>query len=90
MKFDRQSREYVFWPITGQPEGAEFEVTFDDGATWLPMETVEGGARTLLAGPDVDQGGAEAVLPLGRTMVELRLTDTPEVVVRGGGVIDVE
>lgn len=89
MNLPRDGREYVSWPIAGQPDDATFEITFDHGETWLPMETTETGARILVAGPDADAGSA-TVLPAGRNRPEIRLTDNPEIIVRSGGVIVVK
>lgn len=92
MRLPVNGREYVTWPITGAPEGASFEVRFTSGTTvgeWMAMESVDTGARVLVAGPDADPGDA-VVLPEGRTHVQIRLTDNPEVVVRDASVIDVK
>ncbi len=94
MRLDRDSREYVRWPVTGAPTGAVFEMQFTSPAgvesAWVPAETVSATEiRKLLAGPDADPGTAY-VLAAGRTHVKFRLTDTPEIVPRSGSVIDVE
>jgi len=95
MHLDPDGREYVHWPVDGAPAGLTFEAQFTtpDGTVsgWLPMETVSATeVRALVAGPDADQGPAIIKLPRGRTFVtKIRCTDSPEIIVRPGGVIDV-
>lgn len=92
MKLHRASTEYVHVDIDGAPfDAAPLEMSFDNGGSWYPtqwnseMTTIS----ILIAGPDSSALG-DVVLPAGRHPVMVRLTDTPEVVVRStNGVIEV-
>ena len=93
MKIPRSGREFANWSVAGAPPSAVFQakLTYPDGSesAWLTVETVnQSRIRLLVAGPDADPGDAN-VLPAGGTSVILRLTDTPELVVRNGGDINV-
>lgn len=92
MRLDRRGQEYAHFPVTGAPaNAAALEVSFDSGATWqvTTWNTDKTVASILVAGPSLT-APAGVVLPLGRTQPLLRLTDTPEVVIRTtGGSIDV-
>lgn len=93
MNLPRDGREYVNWPITGEPDDASFEIRFrlQDGANlteWLAMESTPTGARILLAGPGAPAGDG-LTLPQGRISALIRLQDEPETVLRSGGTIDV-
>lgn len=95
MDLPRESCEYVLWPLTGVPDAAALEASLtadpeDDPSQWVAMETVEGGARLLLAGPDAPSPGTAITLPLGRTFVKIRLTANPEKPVRRAHTIDVQ
>lgn len=95
MNLDPTGREYVHWPVSGAPDDTlVFEAQFTSGTTvsdWLPVETVSATeARALVAGPSADQGTAIYQLPAGRTRVKIRAVDTPEIIVRGGGTIEVK
>lgn len=92
MRLDRRGQEICHFPVTGAPaNAAPLVISFDAGTTWQAMtwnadKTV---ASILVAGPSLT-APTGVVLPLGRTQPLLRLTDTPEVVVRTtGGSIDV-
>lgn len=88
-------REYIYATLTAAPEDGDIEVT-TDGTTWHPAERVagEGGEtmRVLVQGPDADTppGGVNVLtLPTGRTILHARLVDTPEILIRAAGYIDV-
>ncbi len=85
MRMDRRGREWVSWDIDG-PAG-DAEVTFD-GSAWRPLERTGDTVRILVAGPDAEGEGA-VVLPLGRSMGILRMVDSPEILVRSAGPIDI-
>ena len=93
MKIPRSGREFANWTVIGAPPAAVFEakLAYPDGTEsgWLAVETVNQSLiRLLVAGPDATVGAANP-LPAGSTSVLLRLTDTPEIIVRNGGDIDV-
>jgi len=92
MRIDRRGQEYARFPATGAPASAgTLEVSFDDGATWHPMtwNQAETAVTLLVSGPDMPNP-AGVVLKVGRNQPLIRLTDTPEVVIRStGGSIDV-
>ena len=78
----RDGREYFHWTFTGLPDdhGA---VEVQIGGQWCAL-TMDGSVgRLLVAGPDADPTGAIVVST--DTDVKVRVTDSPEVVVRGGG-----
>lgn len=80
----REGREYFSWAFTGLPDDAGLcEVKIGDA--WHPLEMTGSVGRILLAGPDADAAGAIQVL--ADQTVEVRVTDSPEVVIRGGGTI---
>ena len=88
--------EYAHHQVTGIPDNAcQLELSYDGGTTWDLAEWVGDGpertARILLAGPAATTPPAEAVtLTAGPHYVRARLTDTPEVVIRDAGVVDVK
>lgn len=88
MKLHTSGREYVKYTVNA-PAGAALSISFDDGAVWYPMERPsETTARIMVAGP-VATGNPEGtvVLPRGGSSAIIRLTDSPEVVVRDAGII---
>lgn len=78
----RDGREYFTWTFTGLPEdhGA---VEVNIGGEWHALDIVGQNGRLLLAGPDAESG--DAVVITKDAYVEVRVTDNPEIVVRGGG-----
>lgn len=95
MKIPPGGREYVRIPATGVPTAAgTLEVSVDGGATWHAT-TWEGTgaertARFLAASPTATANPAgTVVLAAGRNIITARLADTPEIVFRGVGPIDV-
>lgn len=80
----RNGREYFHWTFIGLPTGAIVEASI--GGAWHAL-TLDGNAgRLLLAGPDADATGAVQVLV--DEFVVMRVTDSPEIVVRDGGWIN--
>lgn len=84
-------REYMTATITDAPTQV-IEASFDGGVTWSTtcerVDTVR--VRFLAAGPNATSNpGGTVVLPAGRTVVYLRDTDNPELVIRSAGAIDV-
>lgn len=92
MLLPRDGVEYATWTLTDPPTGAVFEAQFAPDPTWHPVDVVSPTVvRVLVAGPDTASPPPGAVvLGEGHTRVRFRVTDTPEVLVRGGGVIVVE
>jgi hypothetical protein len=94
MKLPRTGQEYANWSVTGGPEDGTYEVKFikpdSTNTGWLAAENVsETKIRRLVCGPDFTPSGGATQLPLGTIGVLIRLTDSPETVIRTGGSIDV-
>ena len=94
MKIPRDGREFAKWSLSGGPEGGSYEVKFDypdnTESEWMPVETVSQGlVRVLVRGPDGADGEGAIELPLGNTSAVLRLTDSPEIILRPAGEIEV-
>lgn len=95
MKLPRDGQEYANWTVTGGPDDGTYQVKItkpDASHTgWLSAELVTPTRiRLLVAGPSkTSPDGSATVLPLGTNGVEIRLTDTPEDVLRPGGSIEV-
>jgi len=91
MKIDRGGQEYVRYPITGAPVSpGPVEITFDDEVTWMPMlwSSDFKTASVLVSGPNVAVPSG-VVLALGVHRAKLRLTDTPEIVIRSAGSVTI-
>lgn len=81
-------REYLTFAFDGLPAdpAPNVEVQFPPATSWHAL-TMTGTAGTILvAGPTADATGA-VVLPLGRTLPVVRVTDNPEIIMRGVGLI---
>lgn len=91
MDIDRRGREWARWPVTQAPADEPLEVSFDGGQTWDPLERTGDTVRVLVAGPEVDgeQPAGTVVLGLGRNVATVRVTASPEILVREAGVITV-
>jgi len=91
VKLNRAGQEYARFPATGAPsDAAPLEVSFD-GGPWSPMvwASDKSYASVLVSGPDVSNPTG-VVLKVGRNVPAVRMSDTPEVVIRStGGSIDV-
>lgn len=85
MRLNREACEYARWTTTNQ--SGDVEVSFDAGSTWVAAETVAGGFRVLVAGPDCDDPGSAEILTERTTHVTCRMVDDPELVVRRAGTI---
>lgn len=90
MRIDSDSREYATWTVSGADTTTTLEVSL--AGAWHPLERVDATTvRVLVAGPTATGNPAGTVaLPVGRTVARIRATDTPEVVIRGCGIIDVK
>lgn len=85
-------REYMHAALIDAPDSADVEVSVDRGETWHPTTRTEGSIRFLVQGPDADTppAGTDTItLPAGRSRITARLVDTPEVLIRDVGYIDV-
>lgn len=85
MRLNRAGQEYIHFPVDGAPDDAAQLMISFDGAPWTTATWSEDrtSARVLLAGPEKENPDPEAtVLAVGRHKARLRLTDTPEDVVR--------
>lgn len=80
----RAGREYVIWTVTGAPEGAQLEVSVDDGATWHALTRDGDQFRALVAGPSAPDNppGTVVLTGAGSTTPGLRLRDSSEIVIR--------
>lgn len=79
--------EYVTWTLAGLPDPAPgVEVSLDKGTTWHPATLDAGTAKLLIAHPTSPTAGA-VTASAGQVTMLLRLTDTPEVVVRHAGTL---
>ncbi|MDN4616392.1 hypothetical protein P5G50_18245 [Leifsonia sp. F6_8S_P_1B] len=83
----RAGREYFHWTFNGLPDDHGPVEAFISGQ-WRPLTMDGAGGRILLAGPDADSAGA--VVVSANQQVQLRVTDTPEVIIRDGGSIRLE
>ena len=92
MQIKPTGREYATWTITTSDPVTDLEVTFDDGTTWAAMTAVDTTTfRVLVAGPDATTNPAGTViLALGRHFAQIRAVDSPEVIIRDAGTIDVK
>lgn len=81
-------REYLRLTVHAAPADVPIEVSVDDGDTWHPTDRDGDTVRVLVAGPDAEADGA-LPLPLGRSRIHVRATDTPEIVERFAGAVDV-
>ena len=81
----RDGREFFHWSFTGLPSGATVEVRI--GGQWYPLEMDGGEGRLLLAGPDADLG--DGVRVVADEALVMRVTDSPEIVVRSGGSVQI-
>lgn len=81
MRIPADGREFVTWPIDASHDDIALEVEFDHDGQWYQMERQPGEANVLIAGPDVANNPAEAVvLPLGTHTARIRTIDSPEIV----------
>lgn len=77
--------EYFTWKFSGLPDGAEVEVQI--GSDWYPL-TVDGQeGKILLAGPDAPETEDAVTVSESDKEVTLRVTDSPEVIIRNRGEI---
>lgn len=86
MRIPALGREYLRLKIETSPQLTTWEASFDGGDTWYEGEPddEENVYRWLVAGVDVDPGGAVLVVDR-RYPVLVRATDEPEILVRQAG-----
>ena len=80
--------EYIKWTATGlpaEPPVGSVEVSLDGGTTWHTATVTDGVIQLLVAHPSVAEPGTAAVATPGARDMHVRLTDTPEVVIRDAG-----
>lgn len=80
--------EYVKWAATGLPANppvGSVQVSLDGGVTWHAATVDAGQIQLLVAHPSVTEPGTAAVAVIGVKDMCVRLTDTPEVVIRDAG-----
>lgn len=91
MRINSDGREYATWTVSGADADTTLSVSFDGGTVWNDLPLTGSTAKILVAGPDATANPAgTVVLTTGRNVATIRATDNPEVVIRGGGVIDVD
>jgi hypothetical protein len=98
MEMHRTARQYIDLPLTTDTAGLTYEVSVDDGDTWVTVgDVVDTGddkrLRIFLLGPDAETTdaptpswtapGVQRVIPLARVI------DTPEHIVANAGWIDI-
>lgn len=81
--------EYVHWTATGLPTDPPIDTvqaSIDGGTTWHTASVVAGVASLLVASPTATGADPSAIVATaGLREMWVRLTDTPEVVIRSGG-----
>lgn len=83
------SVEYVHWQATGLPADppvGSVQISIDDAVTWHTATVTASVVSLLVSHPDTVGADSSAVAALdGSHEMLVRLTDTPEVVIRSGG-----
>lgn len=81
--------EYIHWTATGLPDSPPadaVQASIDGGTTWHTAGVAAGVLSLLVAHPDaVTPDPTAVVAAVGTREMLVRLTDTPEVVIRSGG-----
>lgn len=89
MNLPNDGREYFHWPITSGATGAQFEASVN--GAWVPATSDGTTVTLLLEGPNAPDHNASAVVVSKSQLIRFRVANiTPEVVVRGGGWINLE
>jgi hypothetical protein len=95
VELNRAGREYFYWPITGDPledppdlsvGGSDYEPMVEDDE-YEPETEIVGAVwyRSLLAGPDAETNpSGTVVVPRSGATVKIRVTASPEIIVRTG------
>lgn len=91
MQIKSAGREFATWTITASEPVTALEVSFDAGATWIAMTTIDATTfQILVAGPDADSNPiGTVVLALGLNFAQIRVIDNPEIIIRDAGTINV-
>lgn len=88
MILNRAGRETAHFPYTADVDVTAENVEVNLNGTWWDAEVTPTEITLLVAGPDaVGNPAGTAVLALGQNRALVRFPDSPEVVIRGGGVI---
>ena len=81
--------EYIHWTATGLPASppvGSVQASIDGGTTWHTATVVDSVVSLLVASPTSTAPDPTAVeATAGTREMLVRLTDTPEVVIRSGG-----
>ncbi len=85
----KAGQEYVYWDATGLPDdppAGSLEASIDGGTTWTAC-TISGTTLSLLvAHPSFTDPDESAVIATaGAVTMQVRLTDSPEQIVRDAG-----
>lgn len=83
----RADQELISWTITGVPSDATIDISFD-GNPPVPGTWDGSTLSVLIAGPDVS-GPSGTLLVLGAHKVQAIITDTPELLTRDLGTIEI-
>lgn len=78
----RNGREYFTWTFTGLPDD-HGPVEVNIGDEWHALDVDGQTGKLLVYGPDAEAG--DGVVVTKNTYVQVRFTDNPEIVLRGGG-----
>lgn len=81
MYLPRNGREYLRITLADTPDDVTVHVSFD-GTNWHPTTLVDGVRRVLVCGPDYPPPLDGAVVVADKARPQVRITDTPEVVIR--------
>jgi hypothetical protein len=89
MRLSASGREYATLPVGGALADVDLDVSFDGGTTWHRADRPsDSAARVLVAGPTATGNPpGTAVLRMGRNPLAVRLSSSPEVVIREAGTI---
>jgi len=81
MRLPRAGCEYAHMTFTGLPDGVTVQFSVDDGITWHATDGDGQERRILLRGPEYagDSGSVEVT---ESCVALVKVTDTPEVVIR--------
>lgn len=87
MRLPRDGLEYANIEFSEIPYGATVEASIDR-ETWTPVDVLNNTAKYLLRGPD-NPSTAGTLVTHNPTYVWIRLSDTPEQVVRNAGTVSI-
>lgn len=90
MQIDPRTREYLLWTVRNAPLTAVFDVSFNEGTDWHPLELDGDTLRILIAGPLAPGPlGSAVLIPEGKNDAWVRATTSSQAIVRNGGLVEV-